>query len=377
MIPKSKVPSKKPLKSHKIPSTTGAQDMYTKLIALLDKHKAHYRLIDHEPEGRTQLVSAMRGNDPAHAANCIVLMVKIGKKTTKYVLAVLPGNTKVDFNAVKDLCGGSYISFASQETAEKLAGSPVGTFLPFSFNQELELIVDPAIKEIDTLYFNAARLDRSVALKTSDYLKLAKPHFEKIAEDSSSTSIKKVETKKPSKADQLQWTDLEKMRHSGAHVLAEAVMQIFPEAKLGVGPPVENGFYYDFDLPRTLIPEDLAIIEDHMRLIMKEKQVFETYTEPKKEAIAFLKKIKQPYKIQLVNEIDAETVGFAKNGPFVDLCKNPHVEDTGKIGHFKLTSIAGAYWKGDSANPMLQRIYAVLFETNDELEKYLKQQEEA
>jgi len=124
----------------------------------------------------------MRGNALAQAAKCIVMMVKIGKKTTKYVLGVVPGNARVDLTAVKALLNATYISFASPDIAERLAGSVAGTVLPFAFSPELELIVDPSLLENDELYFNAARLDRSVVLNTRDYLALAKPRIERIAE---------------------------------------------------------------------------------------------------------------------------------------------------------------------------------------------------
>src|SRR5262249_16552625 len=124
----------------------------------------------------------MRGNALSQAAKCIVLMVKIGKKITKYVLAVVPGDTRVDLNAVKALMKGTYVSFASPDIAEKLAGSVAGTVLPFSFHPELELVVDPSLLANDELYFNTARLDRSMVLKTSDYMALAKPRLERIAE---------------------------------------------------------------------------------------------------------------------------------------------------------------------------------------------------
>lgn len=155
-------------------------DAYTRLIALLDEKKATYRLIDHAPEGRTELVSAMRGNRLEQAAKCIILMVKQGKKVTRYILAVVPGDAKVDLQAVKALLQGTYIAFASTEIAERLSGSVAGTILPFSFNPELELIVDPSLLENDELYFNAARLDRSMVLKTSDYVAIAKPRLERI-----------------------------------------------------------------------------------------------------------------------------------------------------------------------------------------------------
>ncbi len=156
-------------------------DAYSQLISYLDQHRAQYRLIDHAPEGRTDIVSPMRGNSLSQAAKCIILMVKIGKKVTKYVLAVVPGDARVDLNAVKALLTGTYISFASPEIAEKLAGSAAGTILPFTFSTDLELIVDPALLENTEIYFNAARLDRSMVLKTSDYLALSKPRLERIA----------------------------------------------------------------------------------------------------------------------------------------------------------------------------------------------------
>jgi Ala-tRNA(Pro) deacylase len=156
------------------------EDTYSQLIAFLDQHQAGYRLIDHAPEGRTEIVSPMRGNTLSQAAKCIILMVKIGKKVTKYVLTVVPGDARVDLNAVKALIGGTYVAFASPDIAERLGGSVAGTILPFSFSPELELIVDPSLLENDEIYFNAARLDRSMALKTSDYIALSRPRLEQI-----------------------------------------------------------------------------------------------------------------------------------------------------------------------------------------------------
>jgi len=157
------------------------EDTYTQLIALLDRHGAQYRLIDHAPEGRTELVSPLRGNALSQAAKCIVLMVKLGKKVTRYVLAVVPGDAKVDLSAVKALMRGTYVAFASPGIAERPAGSVAGTILPFSFNPELELIVDPSLLKHDEIYFNAARLDRSMVLKTSDYEAVARPRLGRIA----------------------------------------------------------------------------------------------------------------------------------------------------------------------------------------------------
>lgn len=151
--------------------------LYERLIADLDAAGARYRLIDHAAEGRTELVSALRGNELAHAAKCLVVMVKIGKKQTRYVLAVVPGDARADIQAIKELLGGTYAAFAGRDKAEELAGSVSGTVLPFSYHPRLELIADPALLEVPELFFNAARLDRSVALAADDYVRLAAPRI--------------------------------------------------------------------------------------------------------------------------------------------------------------------------------------------------------
>lgn len=157
------------------------EETYQRLIALLRAHGVAYRLIDHAPEGRTELVSALRGNALGQAAKCLVLLVKVGKKVTRYVLAVVPGDARVNLPAVKALLGATYIAFASPEIAERLAGSVTGTVLPFSFSPELELVVDPSLLDHEELYFNAARLDRSMVLKTRDYVAVAAPRLARIA----------------------------------------------------------------------------------------------------------------------------------------------------------------------------------------------------
>jgi Ala-tRNA(Pro) deacylase len=158
------------------------EDTYRRLLTLLDQQGIPYRLIDHAPEGRTELVSAMRGNTLSQAAKCIILMVKLGKKVTRYILAVVPGDARVDLPTVKTLMQGTYVAFASSEIAERLAGSVTGTILPFSFNPELDVVVDPSLLENEEISFNAARLDRSMALKTRDYVTVAKPRLGRIVE---------------------------------------------------------------------------------------------------------------------------------------------------------------------------------------------------
>jgi threonyl-tRNA synthetase len=177
-------------------------------------------------------------------------------------------------------------------------------------------------------------------------------------------------------------SSIHEKRHSLSHILAQAVLDMFPEAKLGIGPDIDNGFYYDFQLPRTLIPEDLPIIEKKMKHIIKQNQKFEKYSEPVEKAIEFLKAAKQDFKVELAADLKVEgetELSFYKNGPFVDMCKGPHVESTIKIdpNTFKLDKIAGAYWRGDEKRPMLQRIYGLAFETKEELDKYLEMRKEA
>lgn len=154
--------------------------MYHRLIALLDDHAVDYELIEHPPEGRTEIVSELRHHPVAEAAKCIVLMAKLGRKSVKYILGVVPGDKRVDFDAVKHLLGATYVTFASAEKAGQLAGSVPGTILPFSFNPDLELFVDPLLLEHERMYFNAARLDRSISLSARDYLDVSKARMARI-----------------------------------------------------------------------------------------------------------------------------------------------------------------------------------------------------
>ncbi len=168
---------------------------------------------------------------------------------------------------------------------------------------------------------------------------------------------------------------LETMRHSASHVLAEAVLAMFPDAKFGIGPATQDGFYYDFDLPRPLTPEDLPVIESKMKELVAADLPFSREELSRKDAKALF--AKQPYKLELIEEIADEKVGVYRQGSFVDLCRGPHLASTGKIKAFKLVSIAGAYWRGDEHNPMLQRVYGVAFDTEEALAEYLKNLEEA
>ena len=170
---------------------------------------------------------------------------------------------------------------------------------------------------------------------------------------------------------------VEKMRHSCAHVMADAVQRLYPKAKITIGPVIEEGFYYDFDYPEGFTPEDLKKIEAEMRKIIKENLPFENKRVSKKEAKTFFKKAGENYKLEIIDGIEGDTVGLYTHGKFTDLCKGPHVAKTGEIKAFKLLKVAGAYWRCDEKNAMLQRIYGTAFPSQQALDDYLKKLEEA
>ena len=179
---------------------------------------------------------------------------------------------------------------------------------------------------------------------------------------------------------------IDAMRHSTAHVMAEAVLALFPGAKLGIGPAVENGFYYDFELPRPLTPDDLAAIEARMAESVKADHAFVRNEVGFDAGRAIEDGDGQAFKVEILDDLARKAadsgepmppVTFYEHGPFRDLCKGPHVESTGHIGPFKLLSVAGAYWRGDEKRPMLQRIYGTVWETQEQLNQYLWRREEA
>src|SRR5437773_5596773 len=183
-------------------------------------------------------------------------------------------------------------------------------------------------------------------------------------------------------------TDIERLRHSASHILATAILRIWPEAQFAAGPPVENGFYYDVDLAHRISPDDFEKIEAEMKKEIKANHPFERMEVSRDEALEMGKKGRlaalsdrndpSKYKIDIIENIPAgETISLYRNGEFVDLCAGPHVMRTGNIGAFKLTNVASAYYKGDEANPQLQRIYGAAFKTKKELDDYFAMLEEA
>ncbi len=181
-------------------------------------------------------------------------------------------------------------------------------------------------------------------------------------------------------------SEIDAMRHSAAHVMAEAVMDLFPGTKLGIGPAIDDGFYYDFELSRPFTPDDLAAIEARMAASVAADHPFVRRELPPEDGRAFFVERAQPYKVEILDDLAARAgasgsamppTSTYEHGPFVDLCKGPHVASTGRIGPFKLLSVAGAYWRGDEKRAMLQRIYGTVWATQDELDRYLWRRAEA
>src|SRR3989338_5969678 len=175
-----------------------------------------------------------------------------------------------------------------------------------------------------------------------------------------------------------QYTDLDKLRHSCAHVLAQAVKRKYPKAKLGSGPPVDSGFFYDIELPEPLNEEDLAAFETEMEKIVKANYPFEKKTVSANEARKIFKEKNETFKLEMIDQLEgSEDISIVVDGDFTDLCKYPHAPSTGLIKAFKLTSIAGAYWRGIETNPVMQRIYGTAFSSKKELDEYFRVLEEA
>lgn len=166
--------------------------------------------------------------------------------------------------------------------------------------------------------------------------------------------------------------------HTTSHIMAQAVKRLFPEAKITIGPAIEKGFYYDFDVEKPFTEEDLKSIEEEMKKIIKEDFEIERFELPREEAIKFMEERNEPYKVELIKELpEGEVISFYKQGEFTDLCRGPHLPTTGAVKAIKLLSSSGAYWRGDEHNKMLQRIYGISFPKASELEEYLNMIEEA
>ncbi len=169
----------------------------------------------------------------------------------------------------------------------------------------------------------------------------------------------------------------EAYRHTASHIMAQAVKRLFPEAKLAIGPAIEDGFYYDFEIPEKLTPEDLPHIEEEMRRIISEDLPIERREMSRRDAIKYFENKSERFKVELLEEIDDETVTVYSQGEFSDLCRGPHLSTTGRVKAFKLLTLAGAYWRGDESREMLQRIYGTAFDSQEELDEYLEARNEA
>jgi threonyl-tRNA synthetase len=188
----------------------------------------------------------------------------------------------------------------------------------------------------------------------------------------------KTEVQRKTLEERREMDGLSRIRHSCAHVLATAVLRIWPEAKLDIGPPTDEGFYYDFDLEHRFTPDDFEQIEAEMKKVVKENQTFEMSEMTREEAKAHYAKLEQPFKLERIDDIpEGETITFFQNGEFTDLCAGPHVPRTGNVKAFKLLRLAAAYYRGNEKNPQLQRIYGTAFKNKTQLNEWLEMREEA
>ena len=166
--------------------------------------------------------------------------------------------------------------------------------------------------------------------------------------------------------------------HTTAHILAQAVKRLFPNYKLTIGPSIENGFYYDFDVEKPFTEEDISKIEEEMKKIIKEDLTIERMELSREEAIKLMEEREEPYKVEIIKDLpEDEILSFYKQGEFIDLCRGPHLPSTGKVKAIKLTAMSSAYWRGNSNNKSLQRVYGISFPKASELEEYLQKLEEA
>ena len=168
------------------------------------------------------------------------------------------------------------------------------------------------------------------------------------------------------------WDGARTFRHTTSHLLAQAVKKLYPDAKLAIGPAIDDGFYYDFEFSSPISSDDFKAIEKEMKKIVKERLPMERFTLPREEAIALMKERNESYKVELIEDLPEDAViSFFRQGDFVDLCAGPHLSNTGYVKAFRLTSLAGAYWRGNEKNKMLTRIYGTSFPDKEQLEAHL------
>ncbi len=247
--------------------------------------------------------------------------------------------------------------------------------MPYLYPEDMGLIIN--IKDKNSVDINADSISVLDALKEAGVKGIDNIVAVKVDEElrDLTDTINSSATLDPVRVNSDEGIDI--VRHSTSHVMAMAVKELFPGVKVTIGPSIENGFYYDFDYERPFRDDDLAAIEDKMNEIIKQDLPFTREVLSKSEAIELFEKQDENYKVEIIEGIDAETVSLYTQGSFTDLCRGPHIPSTGKIKAFKLTKVAGAYWRGDENRPMLSRVYGVAFADNKMLKKYLFQLEEA
>ncbi|MBI2665154.1 threonine--tRNA ligase [Candidatus Woesearchaeota archaeon] len=345
---------------------------YNHLIDLLEKNNVKYRLIDHSPEGRTEVVSKLRGNKLSQAAKCIIVEVNLRENKKKYVLGVVPGDARIKLDKIKELYQGDKVTFAAKSIAEELAGSVSGTVLPLSFNPKMELLVDPLLLENEELYFNAARLDRSIIIKSEDYKRLTKPRLENIADYSEvpKTDLKRESKDEPFIFNDVELTDEQKLKLSAAFIVAKAVNELYPQAELG-----SCNFYNEqafVDIANIkLKQEEIAKIEKQAKKISEAGLKIELKS---RETVQSITKLQE----DIAKDLGAKALFYSLDDLLlVPQFKHPFVFITNKVVALKILNSSSVYWKNNANNPQLTRIYVVGFNSQQGLDNYVKKIEDA
>jgi len=347
--------------------------VYKKVSRYLKKNEIPYEELEHEPAASAEDYHRIIGLKFEQQVKTHLMIVKKGAKES-FALVAIQAKKEVDLEIVRILLQADSVEIAGREKTKEVIGCGIGEIPAVAGLFKMPFLFDRDFLVEKKIFFNAGRLDVTFAIDPQKLVEFEKPILFEQGASGSSVKALVQKTKETSET-----ALVEKMRHSCSHVLAMAVLKFHPDAKLGIGPAIENGFYYDFKFAEPITEEDLPQIENEMKRIIAQDYPISQEIKSREEAEKYYRNWEQDYKLDLLKEIPDKELSFYSIGgkEFTDLCRGPHVESTGKIGAIKLTKIAGAYWRGDEKNDMLTRIYGLAFETEKELQNQLNVMEEA
>ncbi|MBD3329369.1 hypothetical protein GF357_02645, partial [Candidatus Dojkabacteria bacterium] len=350
---------------------------YKKLEKFLKKNEIPFGEVEHDPAGNAMQYHKVLSVEYEKLVKAILLKFKNQKKD-ELAVVIVQANKQVDLEQMRILLDAKEIRLATDKELKDATDCDSGELHPFGSIYGAKALMDQDLLKQEKIYFRAGLRDVSFTVAPERLKDSEEPIMFTEVNVIDENGEQVVASEKTLPTDD-EAESIEMMRHSAAHVLAHAVLKLHPDAKIGIGPAIENGFYYDFEFVEPINEEDLEEIEKEMNKIIKKdipiRQEFKSRAEAKK----FYTNWEQDYKLDLLNEIKDKKISFFITGEndFIDMCRGPHIESTGKIGVVKLMRIAGAYWKGDENNPMLTRIYGVAFNTQEELDNHLAMIEEA